>query len=137
MFVTVFYGILNINSGVITYSNAGHNPPMLIKSGGDTSFVSLTNDMILGAVEGAVYHEKEIQLSRRDTLLLYTDGVTEAQDTNREWFGEKRLLETCLQLAGRTSKNVVEQITGAVSDFSAGSVQSDDITVLSISYRGT
>lgn len=135
MFVTVFYGILNINSGIVTYCNAGHNPPLLIQGNGEVSFVPITNDMILGAMEDASYHEKELALQSGDNLFLYTDGITEAMNPAHELYGEKRLLENCKMLAGKSPEEVIGKITETVGDFTIGAVQSDDITLLSIAYK--
>ena len=136
MFVTVFYGILNIHTGTVTYSNAGHNPPILMKKDGSVSKVPPTGDMILGAINDASYHEKELKMSPGDNLFLYTDGVTEAMNTKHELYSEQRLLENCRTLAGKNPKEVVEKITETVGEFVVGAVQSDDITLLSISYKG-
>jgi sigma-B regulation protein RsbU (phosphoserine phosphatase) len=136
MFVTVFYGILNIHTGTVTYSNAGHNPPILMKKDGSVSKVPSTGDMILGAINDASYHEKELKMSPGDNLFLYTDGVTEAMNTKHELYSEQRLLENCRTLAGKNPKEVVEKITETVGEFVVGAVQSDDITLLSISYKG-
>ena len=136
MFVTVFYGILNIHTGTVTYSNAGHNPPILMKKDGSISKVPPTGDMILGAINDACYHEKELKMSPGDNLFLYTDGVTEAMNTKHELYSEQRLLENCRTLAGKNPKEVVEKITETVGEFVVGAVQSDDITLLSISYKG-
>lgn len=136
MFVTVFYGILNIHTGVITYSNAGHNPPILMKGDGSTEFVPLTNDLILGAIEGTTFHEKQLTLSPGDNLFLYTDGVTEAMNVRHELYSEKRLLENCQKLTGKSPKDIVGEITETVGEFVVGAVQSDDITLLSILYKG-
>ncbi|MDH6359102.1 SpoIIE family protein phosphatase [Parabacteroides sp. PF5-9] len=136
MFVTVFYGILNIHTGIVTYCNAGHNPPIYIKYDKSVSFVPLTGDRILGALGDSVYHEKELHLQPGDSLFLYTDGVTEARNKNGDLFGEKRLLDSCIELAGKSSKDIVEEVTRHVGDFVIGAVQSDDITLLTISYKG-
>lgn len=136
MFVTVFYGILNIHTGVVTYSNAGHNPPILMKNDKSVSFVPLTGDRILGALDDSVYHEKELRLTPGDSLYLYTDGVTEAINKNGELFGEKRLLACCEALIGKPSKEIIEEVTKTVGDFVVGAIQSDDITQLTISYKG-
>jgi sigma-B regulation protein RsbU (phosphoserine phosphatase) len=136
MFVTVFYGILNINSGVITYCNAGHNPPVLIRKDGDASFVPMTNDMVLGAVPDIPYHEKELVLHPGDTLFLYTDGVTEAMNHEHERYGTERLLEDCKLLVMKSPEVLIREITGIIEGFTTGVPQSDDITLLSIAYKG-
>ena len=136
MFVTAFYGILNLNTGLVTYCNAGHNPPVLMKADNTVVSVPLTNDFILGGVENMTYHEKTLQLSPGDNLLLYTDGITEAMNTCHEQYSEKRLLENCRELIGKSPKEIVDRITETVGKFVVGAVQSDDITLLSITYQG-
>ena len=136
MFVTVFYGILNIRTGIVTYCNAGHNPPILMKKDGSVSKVPTTNDMILGAMSDATYHEKELKLTPGDNLFLYTDGVTEAMNKKHELYSERRLLDNCRELAGKKPKEVVDKITETVGEFVVDAVQSDDITLLSIAYKG-
>lgn len=136
MFVTVFYGILNIHTGNVIYSNAGHNPPILMKKDGTVSFLPITNDLILGAIADAPFHEKEIRLSPGDNLFLYTDGVTEAMSKDNELYSEKRLLDNCKQILGDTPEQIVKRITETVGDFVVGAIQSDDITLLSVTYKG-
>jgi sigma-B regulation protein RsbU (phosphoserine phosphatase) len=136
MFVTVFYGILNVNSGVVTYCNAGHNPPVLVRKEGETSFVPPTNDLVLGAMPDILYHEKELVLRPGDNLFLYTDGVTEAMNIRREGYGTERLLKNCRLLANQSSEELVREITDSVKRFTVGVSQSDDITLLSINYNG-
>ena len=136
MFVTVFYGILNLNTGLVTYCNAGHNPPILMKKDNTVVSVPLTNDFILGSIDNITYHEKTLQLSPGDNLLLYTDGITEAMNTRQEQYSEQRLLENCQELIGKSPKEIVDKITETVGKFVVGAVQSDDITLLSITYQG-
>ncbi len=135
MFVTVFYGILNVNTGVINYCNAGHNPPILVKEDSSISFIPLTNDIVLGAIENATFHEKELTLAKGDMLFLYTDGVTEAMNPQQELYGDKRLLDNCKAYAGSSPKEMIENITETVGQFTIGAVQSDDITLLAIKYK--
>ncbi|MDR1556576.1 MAG: SpoIIE family protein phosphatase [Tannerellaceae bacterium] len=137
MFVTAFYGILNIRSGLVTYCNAGHNPPVLIrKEEAEASFLPLTNDLILGAIHDTVFHEKELILHPGDSLFLYTDGVTEAMNYLKEPYGNARLLENCQLMKTCHPHEMVKRITDSVSNFAAGTIQSDDITLLSILYKG-
>lgn len=136
MFVTVFYGILDIHTGRITYSNAGHNPPIQIGYDGNASFIPLTGDHILGAIPNATFHEKELQLQPGDSLFLYTDGITEARNKSNELFGDKRLMDCCLELSGKTSREIVESVMQTVDDFALSAIQSDDITLLTIAYKG-
>ena len=136
MFVTAFYGILNIRSGIITYCNAGHNPPIIIRGDNQADFVPLTRDCILGAIANAAYHEKELRMNPGDALLLYTDGVTEAMNHQSELYGTDRLLALCRLQAGIPPGETVSQVSAEIDVFTQGAVQSDDITMLGILYKG-
>jgi sigma-B regulation protein RsbU (phosphoserine phosphatase) len=136
MFVTAFYGILHIHSGAVTYCNAGHNPPIVVKNNAETSFVPLTNDCILGALPEVAYHEKELKLKPGDALFLYTDGITEAMNGAKELFGNNRLMESCRSIAGCRPDEMVRAISDSVDGFTSGALQSDDITLLAILYKG-
>ena len=130
MFVTVFYGIYNIQTGEITYCNAGHNPPYLLKHDGSVEPLPMSKDSMVGAVERLSYHEQKIQLGKGDALFMFTDGVTEAMNTSLEEFGEQRLEQT-LQLAeGKSGQEVIDAVTGEVKAFVEEAEQSDDITML-------
>lgn len=136
MFVTVFYGILNINTGVVTYCNAGHNPPIWIDKEGVISQLPLTHDLVLAALEDKQYHEKEVVLKPGDTLFLYTDGVTEANNLSGELYGDDRLMEHCKTYTRLSPREIVGNITHSVTTFAMGAVQSDDITLMAIRYNG-
>jgi sigma-B regulation protein RsbU (phosphoserine phosphatase) len=130
MFVTVFYGIYNIQTGEITYCNAGHNPPYLLKNNGSVETLPLSKDPMVGAVEGITYHEEKVQLEKGDALFMFTDGVTEALNTNLEEFGEQRLFQTLQQADGKSCQEVIDTVTGKVKAFVEEAEQSDDITML-------
>ena len=135
MFVTVFYGILNLTTGEVEYVNAGHNPPYVL-SGQDVEMVKMTGGTVLGCMEDLNYSFQKIQLNPGDLLFLFTDGVTEAFNTMEEAYGEERLV-TFLDAHKTTSiEEIVKQSNQSVSDFSAGVPQSDDITLLAIRYHG-
>ena len=137
MFVTVFYGIIDLSTGHLKYSNAGHNPPIVIRRA-DSSVTTLepTGDIALGAVPGITYSEKETVLAPGDSLLLYTDGVTEAMNSAGEFFGSSRLLEIC---SGSSTDDSPEALLARIGDsmtaFTAGTPQSDDITLLAVTFR--
>lgn len=120
----------------MTYCNAGHNPPIWIDRGGEVSPLPLTHDLVLAAMEDKQYHEKEIILNPGDSLFLYTDGVTEANNLAGELYGDNRLLENCKTYTGLSPREIVSSITHSVSTFAMGAVQSDDITLLAIRYNG-
>ena len=132
MFVTVFYGIYNIATGQVTYTNAGHNPPYLMKADGTILQLPFSSDLVVGAIDDFKYSEETLQLEHGDTLLLYTDGVTEAINSGDEEFGEQRLQAVLAQLTSNSSQDIIERIKACVSDFAGEAEQSDDITLLAI-----
>ena len=134
MFVTAFYGILNVFNGQLRYCNAGHNLPVLLKHDGKADWLPKTGDLVLGVSPNIPYHEKTLQLQPGDSLLLYTDGVTEAQDGNHHFYGNDRLLAVCNQLDDVHPQHIIQAVSQDVHQFSNGASQSDDITMLSIRY---
>ncbi len=133
LFVTVFYAILELDSGRLVYANGGHNPPYHVHQSTATP-VATTNGMALGVFPAISYQEESILLNSGDALHLYTDGVTEAFNSAAEEFGEerlKRLLESCV---GWHAKEQVDTVFYAVDHFSRGVPQSDDITSLCLVY---
>jgi sigma-B regulation protein RsbU (phosphoserine phosphatase) len=132
MFVTAFYGIYNLTTGQVTYTNAGHNPPYLMKADGTILQLPFSSDLVVGAIDDFKYSEETLQLEHGDTLLLYTDGVTEAINSGDEEFGEQRLQAVLAQLTSNSSQDIIERIKACVSDFAGEAEQSDDITLLAI-----
>ena len=132
MFVTAFYGIYNLTTGQVTYTNAGHNPPYLMKADGTILQLPFSSDLVVGAIDDFKYSEETLQLEHGDTLLLYTDGVTEAINSGDEEFGEQRLQAVLAHLTSNSSQDIIERIKACVSDFAGEAEQSDDITLLAI-----
>ena len=132
MFVTAFYGIYNLTTGQVTYTTAGHNPPYLMKADGTILQLPFSSDLVVGAIDDFKYSEETLQLEHGDTLLLYTDGVTEAINSGDEEFGEQRLQAVLAQLTSNSSQDIIERIKACVSDFAGEAEQSDDITLLAI-----
>ena len=132
MFVTVFYGIYNIQTGEIKYTNAGHNPPYVLKQNGTVEKLPVTVNMAIGIFGDFEYQETTLQLEHGDTLLLYTDGVTEAINPSEEEFTEKRLEQTLSNMSQPTCQEMIDKIKADVKSFADGAEQSDDITLLSI-----
>ncbi|MFC2101691.1 PP2C family protein-serine/threonine phosphatase [Bacteroidota bacterium] len=136
MFVTVFYGILDTKTGAVSYVNGGHNPPYIIRSGGNLESVPLTGGTILGFLEDGTFKQGNIELQPGDTLFLYTDGITEAFNEGDEAFGEDRL-EALLQAnAAKTIKELSLATIAGVQEFCGKAPQSDDITLMAIRYDG-
>jgi sigma-B regulation protein RsbU (phosphoserine phosphatase) len=132
MFVTVFYGIYDLQTGLIQFTNAGHNPPYILRADGQVEALQSPCNLVLGAVEGMPFSSDTLQLNQGDTLFMYTDGVTEAENKNHDQFGESRLEATLAQLKGAVSKDIVSTVNAKVKEFIDGAAQSDDITQLVI-----
>ena len=130
MFVTVFYAIYNIKTGFMNYCNAGHNPPHLLKRDGTVSELPLSNDTIVGVFEDLEYHESTLQLEQGDTLVMFTDGVTEATDIEYKEFGVERLDNILRQQSNSSCQQIIESVKAGIREFVGEAEQSDDITML-------
>ncbi len=135
MFVTVFYGILNIKTGEVDYVNAGHNPPFIL-SANEISKVEMTDGLALGVIDDFSFQSKKIQLKKEDQLLLYTDGVVEAFNLDLTAYGEDNFINFLNDHLSLPVETVIKKIFADVNDFVAGAPQSDDITLLGITFKG-
>jgi sigma-B regulation protein RsbU (phosphoserine phosphatase) len=130
MFLTLFYAVYDPQSRLLTYVNAGHNPPFLYNAlTGEQDWLRPT-DMIVGVMHGRPYEAQERQLSPGDVLVLYTDGVTEAFNTAHEMFDVERLVEVVHSHRTLSAQELVEAIEAAVTAFAGQAPQSDDLTLL-------
>ena len=135
LFVTVWAGVYEVSTGRLTYVNAGHNPPVVIKKDSASAYHKGKTGLVLAGMDGIVYKEAELQLQSGDELFLYTDGVTEATNKNDELFGEDRLL-ACLEThRDRETEEQLSAVMDAISSFTAGAEQFDDITMLCLRIR--
>jgi sigma-B regulation protein RsbU (phosphoserine phosphatase) len=135
MFVTVFYAIYDTRSGSVTYSNAGHNPPHLMRGDGTVEELPRSRNTMMGVFDKYVFKEDSFQLEPGDTLVMFTDGVTEAMNPDGNEFGTGQLMTTLGGLAGRDSRQVVEAVKTAVKEFAGSAEQSDDITLLVVKRK--
>ena len=136
MFVTVFTGILNTDTGEFLYANAGHNPP-IIMHGGKCRYLEKADNPIMGIIEGLSFQTSMLQLSPGDRLFLYTDGITEARNMSRDFLGERRFLDIAqTKIATDSAEAGVKAVHEAVKEFVGDAVQSDDITMLELVYNG-
>ncbi|MBU1083572.1 MAG: SpoIIE family protein phosphatase [Candidatus Omnitrophota bacterium] len=135
-FVTVFCGILNISSGELAFVNAGHNPPVLIKNGREGIPIKSSSGTIVGALKDAEFKQEKFRLGEGDTLILYTDGITEAVNNNGYMFSEENLMKELSVLKGESTKHIVESVMRSVDIFAQGTEQSDDITFMALKYSG-
>jgi serine phosphatase RsbU (regulator of sigma subunit) len=131
LFVTVFYGIFDPATGTLTYCNAGHNPPYLLSAQNrDTVQVLHRTGMPLGVVENATWEQSAVQLAPGDVLVLYTDGVTDAEDSQGSSFSQDRLLEIVQANLGRSAQDIQDALIAAVHEFVGDAPQFDDITLM-------
>ncbi len=135
MFVTVFYGILNLSTGEVEYVNAGHNPPYIVSPSG-ISKVEMTGGIVLGVFDDFEFQSKTFMLNPGDYFFLFTDGVTEAFNDKDELFSDDRLEDLLKARTVTSIVDVVKDTFEAVNVFSSGVPQSDDITILSLAYHG-
>jgi serine phosphatase RsbU (regulator of sigma subunit) len=128
MFITLFYGMLDPTTGLLRYANAGHNPPMRIARGGAVSELEL-GCLPVGVIEEQGLRIEEAELGRGETLVGFSDGITEAMNRRHEMFGEERLMATLRECEGAGAEATVAAVVRAVEAFVDGAPQSDDITV--------
>jgi sigma-B regulation protein RsbU (phosphoserine phosphatase) len=129
-FITFFMGILDPKTGEFVYTNAGHNLPVLVRETGEFELLNEAGGIILGILPMAVYKEARTTLNPGDTLVLFTDGVTEAADPTDDEYGEERLAALVGSMKDRPSEEIVEAIHNAVAAFTQGAPAADDITVV-------
>jgi sigma-B regulation protein RsbU (phosphoserine phosphatase) len=130
LFLSALYAVLDVNTGVLRYASAGHNPPFCLRrASGDVEELP-AQGYLLGAFSDVSFSEEETVLAVGDALVLYTDGVSEARDAERRFFGEERL-KTAVAAAGDCSaEEIVQAIVTAVDSFTASMAQADDLTVV-------
>jgi phosphoserine phosphatase RsbU/P len=128
-FITFFFSVLDPESGQVAYANAGHNPPIVVRSSGETTMLE-GGGPVLGILPIAPYSQMFTQLDRGDMLVLYSDGVTEATNLNYDEFGEQRLMDTLREHRTEPATAVVEAVKKALAEFTAGAPQADDITLV-------
>jgi serine phosphatase RsbU (regulator of sigma subunit) len=133
LFVTTFYAVLDPLTGKLSYCNAGHNPPFLLKAGDTHEVQKLTRTGLpLGLFRGHTWEQRTAQLAPGDVLLLYTDGITEAQDESEHFFGEERLLALVLAHRNHSAHDIREAILDGVHAFVGEAAQFDDMALLVI-----
>jgi len=132
-FVTLFYGVLEAGVGTVTYCNAGHNPPYVLRNGGSVAELDRVGGMVIGIREDAEFDSGQVTLAPGDSIFLYTDGVTEAMNVESRVYGDDRLFS----LLGRAFENANDVVRTVLDDVEAhidGAPQSDDITAAALRY---
>ena len=135
MFVTAWMGIMDLTTGIVQFSNAGHNPPLLKRADGSFEYLKTRAGFVLAGMEGICYRAGEITMDPGDRLFLYTDGVTEATNTENMLYGEERLLTFMNQNASMEARKLLPALKNNIDEFVGEAPQFDDITMLMFDYR--
>ncbi|MBP5497313.1 MAG: SpoIIE family protein phosphatase [Bacteroidales bacterium] len=133
MFITMFLGTMDLTTGEVCYCNAGHNPPIIIRPG-HAEFLDTEPNLLLGVDLSAEYTSQTLKLAVGDTLFLYTDGLTEAENLQKQTLGEKRALEEASTFNGMTAEEQIRKMHDVVLQFADKAEQSDDLTMLAIQF---
>jgi len=132
-FVTLFYGKIEPASGTLSYSNAGHNPPMLVRASGETLRLDV-GGLPIGMMPGTAYREGQVDLRPGDALVIYSDGITESVDGSGEEFGEDRLLEVVKRNVGRSASGIRDRVEEVLSRFVGTAAPVDDMTLMIVKH---
>ena len=136
LFVTVWLGILEISTGHVAASNAGHEYPAVCKKGGKYELFKTKQSPAVATMEGIRFKPSEFTLEPGDNLYIYTDGVAEATNINDELYGTDRMLEVLDTTLGMDSHDILITVKKSVDDFTGEAPQFDDVTMLSLRYFG-
>lgn len=134
LFVTMILGVVDTTTGRMEYGQGGHNPPILVPVRGEAVYEP-SGGMPLGVFEDAKFGQRQLNLKPGETLLIYTDGVTEAMNPERELFGEERFKKAVEGLASLSPEQLTQRVVGEISKYARGAEPSDDITLLAIKHR--
>lgn len=134
MFLTAWVGVLDLETGMVEFVNAGHNPPIVRRANGSAEWITDKSGPVLAFMEKVSYRSHAFALAPGDTLFLYTDGVTEAMDTKEELFGDARLMETFAVAPSGEPDRLCRLVRTVVTAFAAGMPPADDLTVLAVEY---
>ena len=137
MFVTVWLGILDVKTGILTAANAGHEQPALKEPNGSFELYKDKHGLMVGYMDMVKYRTYELTLTKGSKLFLYTDGVVEATNAKEELFGTDRMLEALRRAQNGTPKEILSQVRRSVDDFVQDAPQYDDLTMLCLEYKGT
>ena len=136
MFVTAWFGMLDLLTGKVAFVNAGHNPPLVRHKDSTFDYLKSKPSFVIAGMEGMKYRRNEFFLSPGDEIYLYTDGVTEATDSENRLYGEERLVRFLNPLHGLSGEEICHAVKADVADFVGDAPQFDDITMLYLKYNG-
>ena len=134
MFVTFFAGVLDLSDGELRFCNAGHNPPVWL--GENVDFLAVKPNLPLGIMPGWEFEEQQIKLAPGESLFLYTDGLSEAENPEHQLFGDDMVLTVARRVCRQDVCSQIEAMTDAVTSHAAGASQSDDLTMMSVQFIG-
>lgn len=137
IYITMFMGIIDMNTGVLTYTNAGHPYPLIIHDNGEISGLNKYPDVPIGLLEDHVYTEHVYTLHQNTSIVLYTDGITDSENIKSVFYGKDNLMNCIKSVPDKTPKNIIKTILRDIHRHTEGNRQSDDLTVLSVLYKGT
>ncbi len=132
MFITVWYGVLDLNTGIVRAANAGHEYPAICRSGGRFELFKDKHGFVIGELEGMKYKEYEFRMNPGDTLFVYTDGVPEAQSPDAQFFGTDRMLQALNEKPGSDPETIIKTVNAAFYAYMNGAPQFDDATMLCV-----
>ena len=136
MFVTVWLGILDLNTGILTAANAGHEYPMVKHPGGEYELLKDKHGFVIGGMEGMKYTDYQIQMEPGSAIFVYTDGLAEATSGDTELFGTERALKVLNENKDKSPQEIIEAEAKAVEEFVGDAPQFDDLTMLCLEYKG-
>lgn len=134
MFVTMFIGLVNLDTGHLNFCNAGHNPPV-VKNGTDISFIDMIPNAPIGLWPGLEYQGEEIDTIKGKSLFIYTDGLNEAEDRQQEQFGDERLLDILRNTRFDCARHVIDHLKDEVDRFRKGAEPNDDLTMMCLRVK--
>ncbi|UCC79532.1 MAG: SpoIIE family protein phosphatase [Candidatus Zixiibacteriota bacterium] len=134
-FATLFMGLLNSQTGMLQYVNAGHNPPIIIRDNGEVEYLEASG-IPIGTLNLAVWEEATLKLNINDLLLVFSDGIPEAEDRHGEQFGDERLEKLALRNPGQSPRELIAAIMNDVNRFIESNPRSDDITMIVLRREG-
>ncbi len=137
MFVTAWMGILDLRTGHVEFANAGHNPPLIYRADGSYTYLRSRAGLVLAGMEGINYKLQEFDLAKGDRIFLYTDGVTEATDPDKQLYGEERLQAFLDAHQKDALQDVLSELKTDIDAFAGEAEQFDDITMVILDYEGS
>jgi sigma-B regulation protein RsbU (phosphoserine phosphatase) len=132
MYVTAICGVLDLDTGTVTFATAGHEPPVVVQADGHARQLAVDGGRVLGLIPVGDYPVERLTLNSGDAFVIFTDGVSEAQDLEGDFFGAERLLAAASQAAAQSASAITAGLLKSVQTFAGAAPQSDDITILTL-----